>query len=86
MSTVDASGLDFSSVSLPVLEQEELSVCVIKKECPYLVKRNDIAINIIVLFKNFSIKSTSRRRAYGNAILHHAKHSQVQKIIRHLPL
>ena len=86
MSTVDASGFDFSSVSLPVLEQEELSVCVIKKECPYLVKRNDVSINIIGLFKNISIKSTSRRRAYRNAVLHHAKHSQVQKIIRHLPL
>ena len=80
MSTVDAGGLDFSSVSLPVLEQEELSVCVIKKECPYLVKRNDVGVNWFVqkLFNKVNIQK--------NAVLHHAKHSQVQKIIRHLPL
>ena len=37
-----------SSVSLPVLEQEELSVCVNKKKYPCLIKRNDVGINWFV--------------------------------------
>ena len=47
MYTVDAGMLDFCSVSLPVLEQEELSVCVISTEKSALAwaKRNDVGIN-----------------------------------------
>ena len=36
MYTVDAGMIDFCSVSLPVLEQQELSVCVIFKKVPLL--------------------------------------------------
>ena len=56
------------SVSLPVVEQEELSVCFNKKKCPCLVKRNDVDINWFVEKPRtfFQIKSTSRRREYGN--------------------
>ena len=78
MYTVDAGMLDFCSVSLPVLEQEELSVCVIlKKSALTWAKRNDVGINWLPL------QTLVSEHIYA-AVLHYAKHSQAQKILRHL--
>ena len=75
MSAVDGV-LALCSVSLPVLEQEELSVCVIKKSA--IAWPKEIGIN-------WFPRQTPVSEHVNTAVLHYAKHSQVQKILRHLP-
>ena len=79
MYTVDAGILDLCSVSLPVLEQEELSVCYFfKKSALAWVKRNDVGINL-----RFPLQILVSEHIYA-AVLHYAKHRQAQKILGHL--
>ena len=73
------------SFSLPVLEQEELSVCVNEKKYPCLVKRNDVGINWFVQKPpTFLQLSRHQEEEHMGTHLQYAKHSQVQKILRHL--
>ena len=77
MYTLNAGMLDFCSVSLPVLEQEELSVCVFFLSALAWAKRNHVGIYW------FPIQTLVSEHIYA-AVLHYAKHSQAQKILRHL--
>lgn len=69
------------SVSLLVLEQKELSVCVIQKMCPCLVKRNEVGITSFVQKPRpfFQLSQHQEKERIGMH-LHYAKHLQIQKI------